>query len=124
MNSLSPEAINLINHVFKSLCGAKPSWRNGFKTNDDVSAYKEALALTFMENGITTPEQVHKGLAEVRRNENPFMPSTGEFLKWCKPDKTHSRPEHKLLICEYAEPATEAEREQAHKILKDLRDSL
>ena len=84
MNNISPEAAALINHVFKSLCGAKPSWRNGFKTNDDVSAYKEALALTFMENGITTPEQVHKGLAEVRRNESPFMPSTGEFLKWCK----------------------------------------
>ena len=124
MNNISPEAAALINHVFKSLCGAKPSWRSGFKTNDDVNAYKEALALTFMENGITTPEQVHKGLAEVRRNESPFMPSTGEFLKWCKPEKTHSRPEHKLLICEYAEPATEEEREQAHKILKDLRDSL
>tara|TARA_R110000751_G_scaffold276410_1_gene377280 strand:+ start:1237 stop:1605 length:369 start_codon:yes stop_codon:yes gene_type:complete len=87
MNNISPEAAALINHVFKSLCGAKPSWRSGFKTNDDVSAYKEALALTFMENGITTPEQVHKGLAEVRRNENPFMPSTGEFLKWCKPER-------------------------------------
>ncbi len=87
MNNLSPEAITLINHVFKSLCGAKPSWRGGFKTNDDVNAYKEALALTFMENGITTPEAVHKGLAEARRNDNPFMPSTGEFLKWCKPEK-------------------------------------
>jgi len=124
MNNLSPEAALLINHVFKSLCGAKPSWRGGFKTNDDVNAYKEALALTFMENGITTQDEVHKGLAEARRNDNPFMPSTGEFLKWCQPDKTTSRPEHKLLICENKEPATEEEREQAHKILKDLRDSL
>lgn len=122
MNNLSPEAITLINHVFKSLCGAKPSWRGGFKTNDDVNAYKEALALTFMENGITTPDQVLKGLAEARRGDNPFMPSTGEFLKWCKPST--NRPEHKLLVCENRSPATDEERAQAHKILKDLRDSL
>ena len=95
MNNLSPEAALLINHVFKSLCGAKPSWRGGFKTNDDVNAYKEALALTFMENGITTPDEVHKGLAEARRDDNPFMPSTGEFLKWCKVEQ--KEPCHVLL---------------------------
>lgn len=87
MNSLSPEAIALINHVFKSLCAAKPSWRGGFKTNDDVNAYKEALALTFMENSINTPDAVQKALAEARRDESPFMPSTGTFLKWCRPEK-------------------------------------
>ena len=95
MNSLSPEAITLINHVFKSLCGAKPSWRTGFKTNEDVNSYKEALALTFMENGIQTPDAVQKGLAEARRDESPFMPSTGEFLKWCKPE--HREQCHNIL---------------------------
>ena len=122
MNNLSPEAIELINHVFKSLCGAKPSWRGGFKTNDDVNAYKEAMALTFMENGITTPDQVLKGLAEARRNDNPFMPSTGEFLKWCKPSVR--RPEHQLLTCENKPEATREEKDAAHDMIKQIRDSL
>lgn len=110
MNSLSPEAIALINHVFKSLCAAKPSWRSGFKTNEDVNAYKEALALTFMENGINTPEAVQKALAESRRNDSPFMPSTGEFLKWCKPE--HKEQCHKLLPRLETTESTPEQREQ------------
>lgn len=117
MNNLSPEAALLINHVFKSLCGAKPSWRGGFKTNDDVNAYKEALALTFMENGITTPDEVHKGLAEARRNDNPFMPSTGEFLKWCRPEKKEQC--HNLLPRLEKTESTPEQREQLKTAMAD-----
>lgn len=121
MNSLSPEAIALINHVFKSLCAAKPSWRGGFKTNDDVNAYKEALALTFMENGINTPEAVQKALAEARRNESPFMPSTGEFLKWCKPEK---RSSINYRIAAPAREITQAEHDNYAQMSKNILELL
>lgn len=86
MNNVSIEAANLINYVFQGLCGAKPSWRGGFKTEQDVDIYKQALALAFAENCITDPTMVLKGLAEARKDvESPFMPSTGKFLEWCKP---------------------------------------
>tara|TARA_R110000772_G_C13310322_1_gene440461 strand:- start:40368 stop:40739 length:372 start_codon:yes stop_codon:yes gene_type:complete len=86
-NSISTEAANLINYVFQGLCGAKPSWRAGFKTEQDVSIYKQALALAFVENCITDPSMVLKGIAEARRDTtSPFMPSTGLFLQWCKPE--------------------------------------
>lgn len=120
MNSLSPEAIALINHVFKSLCGAKPSWRTGFKTNEDVNSYKEALALTFMENGMQTPDAVQKGLAEARKDESPFMPSTGEFLKWCKPDKTTQN----LYISPPSYSLTDEERKRFTEMSKNILESI
>ncbi len=120
MNSLSVEATVLINHVFKSLCGAKPSWRSGFRGDDDVKLYKEALALTFIENGIQTPDAVQKGLAEARKDESPFMPSTGEFLKWCKPDKTTQN----LYISPPSYSLTDEERKRFTAMSKNLLESM
>ena len=93
-------------------------------SHDQKMGYVVQLATALTENGLDNGESVREGFRKARTEGGQYLPSVPEFVRWCKPEKTHSRPEHKLLICEYAEPATEEEREQAHKILKDLRDSL
>ena len=120
MNNISPEAANLINHVFRGLCGAKPSWRAGFKTEEDVAIYKQALALAFVENCITDPSMVLKGLAEARKDTtSPFMPSTGLFLKWCKPEVV--REYH---ISKIPHELTAAKKQSANNQFKKIRDLL
>lgn len=43
--------------------------------------------LAFLENGITTMEQVNAGMRHARASESPFWPSHGQFIKWCKDSK-------------------------------------
>lgn len=120
MNSISTEAANLINYVFQGLCGAKPSWRAGFKTKADVDIYKQALALAFAENCIIDPSMVLKGLAEARKdNSSPFMPSTGKFLEWCKPEVV--REYH---VSKIPRELSEADKKRANNEFKKIMDLL
>ena len=84
-NNNLPEQLRIImDGVFKELMAAKPAWRNGFKTKDEVVNFKKSLSLSLYENGINTQEKINFGLKEARKDDNPFMPSTGEFIKWCE----------------------------------------
>ena len=109
--------------LIKQFAGIWPSLRATMKP-DDIFEYQVQMIKALTENRLNTLECVQQGFRKARTEGGQYLPSVPEFVRWCKPEKPHSRPEHKLLICEYAEPATEEEREEAHKILKDLRDSL
>ncbi|EML9627078.1 Replication protein P, partial [Klebsiella pneumoniae] len=41
----------------------------------------------FIENGITTVEQINAGMRVARKQEKPFMPSPGQFVAWCRSEE-------------------------------------
>lgn len=109
--------------LIKQFTGIWPSLRATMRP-EDVFEYQVQMIKALTENRLNTLECVQQGFRKARTEGGQYLPSVPEFVRWCKPEKTITRPEHKLLVCENTEPATDEDRELAHKILKDLRDSL
>ena len=86
----------IVNRLFDSLMMIKTGWRAMFpsinaKTEPDklrkaMQLMKKQFLKGLIENEITTLEQLEFGLKKARADDNPFFPSVGEFIKWCKPD--------------------------------------
>ncbi|HIF9075582.1 TPA: replication protein P [Photobacterium damselae] len=73
-----------INEIFKELCSVLPAWRQHLRTLEEFKATRASFAKGMMENGITTMEQVYRGLARARQQESNFFPSVGKFCAWCQ----------------------------------------
>lgn len=109
--------------LIKQFSGIWPSLRATMRP-EDILQYQGQMIKALTETGLNTPDAIQQGFRKARTEGGQYLPSVPEFVRWCKPGKTNTRPEHKLLVCENPEPATDEERAEAHQILKDLRDSL
>lgn len=76
------QVAQIINGLFVQLAAAFPASLIN-RTQEDVNEIRRQWVLAFKENGITTMEQVDAGMRMVRRQERPFLPSPGQFIKWC-----------------------------------------
>lgn len=77
------QVAQIINGLFVQLAAAFPASLVN-RNQDDVDEIRRQWVLAFKENGITTIEQVEAGMRMVRRQELPFLPSPGQFIKWCR----------------------------------------
>ncbi|ELP5692568.1 MULTISPECIES: replication protein P [Enterobacter] len=77
------QVAQIINGLFVQLAAAFPASLVN-RSQDDVNEIRRQWVLAFKENGITTMEQVEAGMRMVRRQERPFLPSPGQFIKWCR----------------------------------------
>ena len=93
MNNLStlvtPEnAINgseaVLNIVIKSIRSIYPAWRTSIKSQAELDGLKAEWLIAFQESKISTDIQINRGLAQCRQDTNPFLPSVGQFIEWCK----------------------------------------
>lgn len=73
----------IINGLFVQLAAAFPASLVN-RSQEDVNEIRRQWVLAFKENGINTMEQVEAGMRQVRRQERPFLPSPGQFIKWCR----------------------------------------
>ncbi|EKM4696748.1 phage replication protein [Enterobacter roggenkampii] len=76
------QVAQIINGLFVQLAAAFPATLVN-RSQEDVDEIRRQWVLAFKENGITTLEQVEAGMRMVRRQERPFLPSPGQFIKWC-----------------------------------------
>ncbi|MDE3973691.1 replication protein P, partial [Glaesserella parasuis] len=77
-------AIRTVNQLFIQLRAIFPAWKNSFP---DADSYREAKRIwleTLVNEKITTIEQLQNGIARAKKSKNPFWPSVGEFVEWCK----------------------------------------
>lgn len=77
-------AIRAVNQLFIQLRAIFPAWKNSFP---DADSYREAKRIwleTLVNEKITTIEQLQNGIARAKKSKNPFWPSVGEFVEWCK----------------------------------------
>ncbi|EOY5727327.1 replication protein P [Enterobacter bugandensis] len=77
------QVAQIINGLFVQLSAAFPASLVN-RSQEDVNEIRRQWVLAFKENGITTLEQVEAGMRMVRRQEHPFLPSPGQFIKWCR----------------------------------------
>lgn len=72
------------NKIFIDLKAVFPAITTVIKTQSDLDAFKKQWLLAFAENGITTLKQFEIGMIKARQQNNPFVPSPGQFISWCK----------------------------------------
>lgn len=77
------QVAQIINGLFVQLAAAFPASLVN-RSQEDVNEIRRQWVLAFKENGITALEQVEAGMRMVRRQERPFLPSPGQFIRWCR----------------------------------------
>lgn len=77
------QVAQIINGLFVQLAAAFPASLVN-RSQEDVNEIRRQWVLAFKENGITTLAQVEAGMRMVRRQDRPFLPSPGQFIKWCR----------------------------------------
>ncbi|CAH6661281.1 replication protein P [Pseudocitrobacter vendiensis] len=81
------QVAQIINGLFVQLAAAFPASLVN-RSQEDVNEIRRQWVLAFKENGITSMEQVEAGMRMVRRQERPFLPSPGQFVKWCQEERS------------------------------------
>lgn len=76
---------SVVNKLFVELQSIFPAWKQAWPTTEALDAAKKSWIKGFMDAGINTIEQIQYGVEQCRRSGDPFAPSVGQFVKWCKP---------------------------------------
>ncbi len=88
----SPDDIDfwasLVSRVFSALKAIFPAWKQAFETQDDYENAKRVW-LSALRKARITEEELKRGLAKASRSTNPFLPSVGMFIEWCKDEDYH-----------------------------------
>jgi len=75
----------LVDILFSNLRQLFPaSVSTALKTPRDEAAAKRQWIAAFVENGITSKQQLSAGMKRARASSSPFWPSPGEFIQWCR----------------------------------------
>ena len=82
---ITPQTAEVVNQAFKTLKALSPSWKAAFPTSDIEDEAKRAWTQAFAENGISDTRQLELGYKRRRDWPEPWFPSTGQFIEWCKP---------------------------------------
>jgi len=84
-------AKSIIDRVFNNLAIIFPAWKHNWKSDDPqdpdkvLRSAKREWTKAFVENNISTMEQISYGFAKARKSETDFLPSCGKFISWCSP---------------------------------------
>lgn len=84
-------AKSIIDRVFNNLAIIFPAWKHNWKSDDPsdpdkvLRSAKREWTKAFVENNISTMEQIKYGFANARKSESDFLPSCGKFIAWCAP---------------------------------------
>lgn len=82
---INEQAEKLVNMLFDNLVQIFPAAKHTvFSNQEDISATKRQWVLAFIENGITSVEQLKAGMSIARQQESDFWPSCGKFIGWCR----------------------------------------
>lgn len=79
----SDQAGKIINDLFDQLKTIKPAWRLSFTDESEENNAKKEWYKAFVENEVNTVNKIKVGMAEARKDPNPYWPSVGQFIKWC-----------------------------------------
>tara|TARA_R110000851_G_C13064706_1_gene564318 strand:+ start:345 stop:710 length:366 start_codon:yes stop_codon:yes gene_type:complete len=116
---ITPEYVD---QIFDRIRMSKTGWKAAFCNAEEVQGYKQAMRDALIYLHVTDHEVVSNAIRKAIINPGDFMPSVGTFCEWCK--TSPKRPEHKLLAFEDKPEATREEKDAAHLIIKNIRDSL
>ncbi|HHH0905672.1 TPA: replication protein P, partial [Yersinia enterocolitica] len=84
------QAAQIFNELFRQLKAAFPALMTSIKDQSDLNELRRQWVLAFIENGITSIDQVNAGMKIARQQATPFLPSPGQFIAWCKQGATRA----------------------------------
>ncbi|EKN3726488.1 DNA replication protein [Yersinia enterocolitica] len=84
------QAAQIFNELFRQLKAAFPALITSIKDQSDLNELRRQWVLAFIENGITSIDQVNAGMKIARQQATPFLPSPGQFIAWCKQGATRA----------------------------------
>jgi hypothetical protein len=82
----------VINKIFIELAAIYPAWKNAFPNQQALDECKRQWMKAFKENGLDQWEYIERGLKEARADKNPFLPSVGQFVDWCRWNEQRDNP--------------------------------
>ncbi|EJD6367704.1 DNA replication protein [Providencia rettgeri] len=82
--AVKQQVAQVFNELFRQLKATFPAAIANFKEQSDLDEFKRQWTIAFIENGIRTLEQINIGMKIARKQTNPFLPSPGQFVQWCK----------------------------------------
>lgn len=100
-SAMQSAVVTVVNQLLRRLMAIKPAWTKNLRTANDVANWKREWTLAFAENKIYTHSQIDRALTKARLDISPWMPSTGTFIEWCKPDKqSYGLPDERAAYLE------------------------
>lgn len=114
--------VEIVNQLFQRLLAINPAFKQAWPTEEEFKATKKEWVLAFQEANINTIEHLKKGLAKVRLNPSPFIPSPGEFIAMCKPEPEDvgapSIDKAYREACEKSHPSYGSEKNWTHEAIE------
>ena len=112
----------VLNTVIKAIRAIYPAWRTSIKSQAELDSLKAEWLIAFKENRISTSEQIQRGLGRCRKDTQPFLPSVGQFIEYCKkPHASHREfDEDRLLSHDVASLTVERVRAISSKPQSEL----
>jgi hypothetical protein len=78
------ETAKIVNNLFGELKLIFPAFRQAWATDEEFSKAKSVWTKALKENGISNIGMIKRALQKCRLSTNPFAPSVGQFIEWCK----------------------------------------
>jgi hypothetical protein len=110
-----------INAIFERLQVIFPAWRTSYPTADALNSAKREWVKALIASGVTSTQQVARGMNKARTAGGDFFPSPGKFISWCKPNASDfdmpdansawieaNRHSHNVLAHKWSHPAVYA----------------
>lgn len=80
-----PESARIVNLLFTELKAIYPAWKQAWPDRTAEDAAKTSWTKAFTAANLSNIQQIKYGVEHCRADGSPFMPSSGQFLQWCKP---------------------------------------
>jgi hypothetical protein len=73
----------ILNHCWNGIKKAKTAWGRELTTKTAISDYLIGLGKAFALGRVDSMEKLNYGLKAVYLDDSPWLPSAGQFVKWC-----------------------------------------
>lgn len=82
---ITPEAVNYVDKVFRSILPHFPAWRQTCPTDADLGMMKAAWTKAIVRHSMKTGAlpNAKAGVTACEESDSDWLPSVGKFIKWC-----------------------------------------
>lgn len=90
----------LAKQVILEIMAIYPAWRHAWKDSEEIHNSEYAWAEAIIESEVCSFREIHNGLKRCRADISPFIPSPGQFIKWCLLEEEEYLPSLNKSLCE------------------------
>lgn len=84
MQPLTEHDTKTVSRLLEQLKAVFPAWQRAYPTEELQRSALAEWTRALVDAGCTTREQLQLGMRVARSKPHPWIPSTGEFIRWCQ----------------------------------------